>query len=175
MANNVQTPTVTLSGSGITVKVRRQPGDMLKLIEASVRRELESKKPEIPVQRLEIAPKEFKDVEDVNNPEYVEKLAAYEQEVQEKFAKKMLDVVIRIGIIDNPDKKELVGLRDMYGTLGIEIPEDDREFWIQFIVAPSAEDFSTLVYEVFGKSLPTEVQVAFHRNLFPSNVETPLR
>lgn len=175
MASNVQTPTVTLPGSGITVKVRRQPGDMLKLIEASCRRDMESEKPIVPVQRLEVAPKEFKDIEDVNNAEYVEQLAAYEQKVQDAFAKKMLDVVIRIGIIDSPDKKELIGLREMYATLGIDIPDDDREFWIQFIVAPSAEDFSTLVFEIFGKSLPSEVQVAFHRSLFSSNVETPSR
>ena len=64
-------------------------------------------------------------------------------------------------------------LRELYTNLDIEIPADDRTFWVQFVIAPSAEDFAHLTYEIFGKSLPTEVQVAFHRQLFPSQVETP--
>ena len=169
---NATAPTVTLPGSGLIVKIRRQPGDMLKLIETSVRREMEPSKPAIPTQKLEVGPNEFKEIEDVNNPEYVEALAKHEAEVQEKFAKKMLDVVIKVGIIDGPDKKELQTLRESYTALGIEVPEDDREMWVTFVVAPSAEDFSHLIFEIFGKSLPTEAQVAFHRSLFPSNVET---
>jgi hypothetical protein len=165
-------PTVTLPGSGLTVKVRRQPGDMLKLVEASARRGMESIKPEIPTQRLEVGPNEFKDIEDINNPEYLEALAVYEAKVQEQFAKKMLDVVVKVGIIDTPNKNELESLRETYTMLEIETPPDDREFWVQFIVAPSAEDFSLLIFEIFGKSLPTEAQVAFHRTLFQRNVET---
>lgn len=165
-------PTVTLPGSGLTVKVRRQPGDMLKLVEASARRGMESIKPEIPTQRLEVGPNEFKDIEDINNPEYLEALAVYEAKVQEQFAKKMLDVVVKVGIIDTPNKNELESLRETYTMLEIETPPDDREFWVQFVVAPSAEDFSLLIFEIFGKSLPTEAQVAFHRTLFQRNVET---
>ena len=170
---NVTTPTVTLPGSGLTVKIRRQPGDMLKLIEASVRREMDPLKPVIPTQKMEVGPGEFKEIEDVNNSEYVAALESYEASVQENFAKKMLDVVVKVGIIDSPNKEELDVLRESYVGLGIEIPEDDKSFWVQFVIAPSAEDFSHLMYEVFGKSLPTEAQVAFHRSLFPSNVETP--
>jgi hypothetical protein len=165
-------PTVTLPGSGLTVKVRRQPGDMLKLVEASARRGMESIKPEIPTQKLEVGPNEFKDIEDINNPEYLEALAVYEAKVQEQFAKKMLDVVVKVGIIDTPNKNELESLRETYTMLEIETPPDDREFWVQFVVAPSAEDFSLLIFEIFGKSLPTEAQVAFHRTLFQRNVET---
>ncbi|MBJ7394241.1 MAG: hypothetical protein JHD01_05760 [Candidatus Nanopelagicales bacterium] len=165
-------PTVTLPGSGLTVRVRRQPGDMLKLVEASARRGMESSKPEIPTQKLEVGPNEFSEIEDINNPEYIEALGIYEANVQEQFAKKMLDVVVKVGIIDTPDKDELESLRETYKTLEIETPPDDREFWVQFVVAPSAEDFSLLIFEIFGKSLPTEAQVAFHRTLFQRNVET---
>ena len=165
-------PTVTLPGSGLTVKIRRQPGDMLKLVEASARRGMESIRPEIPTQRLEVGPNEFKDIEDINNPQYLEALAVYEAKVQEQFAKKMLDVVVKVGIIDTPNKNELESLRETYTMLEIDTPPDDREFWVQFVVAPSAEDFSLLIFEIFGKSLPTEAQVAFHRTLFQRNVET---
>jgi hypothetical protein len=165
-------PTVTLPGSGLTVKIRRQPGDMLKLVEASARRGMESIRPEIPTQRLEVGPNEFKDIEDINNPQYLEALAVYETKVQEQFAKKMLDVVVKVGIIDTPNKNELESLRETYTMLEIDTPPDDREFWVQFVVAPSAEDFSLLIFEIFGKSLPTEAQVAFHRTLFQRNVET---
>jgi hypothetical protein len=171
MANS-NVPSVTLPGSGLTVKIRRQPGDMLKLVEASARRGMESIKPEIPTQKLEVGPNEFKDIEDINNPEYLEALAVYEAKVQEQFAKKMLDVVVKVGIIDTPNKNELESLRETYTMLEIETPPDDREFWVQFVVAPSAEDFSLLIFEIFGKSLPTEAQVAFHRTLFQRNVET---
>lgn len=167
------TPTVTLPGSGLTVKIRRQPGDMLKLIEASVRREMDPLKPVIPTQKLEVGPGEFKDIEDANNPEYVAELAKHEALVQEKFAQKMLDVVVKVGIVDGPNKDELAVLRESYVALGIETPEDDRSFWVQFVIAPSAEDFSHLMFEIFGKSLPTEAQVAFHRSLFQRNMETP--
>jgi hypothetical protein len=171
MANS-NVPSVTLPGSGLTVKIRRQPGDMLKLVEASARRGMESIKPEIPTQKLEVGPNEFKDIEDINNPEYLEALAVYEAKVQEQFAKKMLDVVVKVGIIDTPNKNELESLRETYTMLEIETPPDDREFWVQFVVAPSAEDFSLLIFEIFGKSLPTEAQVAFHRTLFQRNMET---
>jgi hypothetical protein len=145
---------------------------MLKLVEASARRGMESIKPEIPTQKLEVGPNEFKDIEDINNPEYLEALAVYEAKVQEQFAKKMLDVVVKVGIIDTPNKNELESLRETYTMLEIETPPDDREFWVQFVVAPSAEDFSLLIFEIFGKSLPTEAQVAFHRTLFQRNMET---
>jgi hypothetical protein len=167
-------PTVTLPGSGMTVKIRRQPGDMLRLIEASARRECESERPQPPTQKLEVGPGEFKEIEDVNNEEYVANLEAFELKVQEIFSKKMLDVIVKVGIVETPDIAEVSTLRTLYSDLNIEIPEDDRTFWVQFVVAPSAEDFAHLTYEVFGRSLPTEAQVAFHRTLFQRNVETPI-
>ena len=170
---NTANPTVTLPGSGMTVRVRRQPGDMLRLIEASVRREFDKEKPVPPVQRMETGPGEFKDIEDENNPVYVAELEIFEQKVQTRFAEKMLEVIVRAGIMDNPEEDEMTELRELYTNLDIEIPADDRTFWVQFVIAPSAEDFAHLTYEIFGKSLPTEVQVAFHRQLFPSKVETP--
>jgi hypothetical protein len=174
MSNN-QLPTVTLPGSGLTVRIRRQPGDMLKLIEASVRRDIEGKKPEPPTQRLEVGPGEFKEIEDLNNPEYIATLELHEAEFQEKFTEKMLDVIVKVGIVDGPVKEELDVLRETYNSLNIEIPENDRTFWVQFVLAPSAEDFSTLTFEIFGRSLPTEAQVAFHRTLFQRDMETKSR
>lgn len=172
MANQA-VPTVNLPGSGTSVRVRRQPGDMLRLIEASVRREFDKEKPVPPVQRIEVGPGEFKDIEDENNADYVARLAEFESKVQSKFAEKMLEVIVKVGIIDEPDTSEITHLRELYKGMDIEAPEDDRTFWVQFVLAPSAEDFAILTFEVFGKSLPTEVQVAFHRSLFPSEVETP--
>jgi hypothetical protein len=166
-------PTVTLPGSGMTVRIRRQPGDMLRLIEASARRECEPRRPQPPTQRLEVGPGEYKEIEDVNNEEYVASVEAFETEVQELFSKKMLDVIVKVGLVDNPDIAELSTLRSLYSDMNIEIPEDDRTFWVQFMVAPSAEDFAHLTFEIFGRSLPTEAQVAFHRTLFQRNVETP--
>ena len=172
MANH-NVPTVTLPGSGFTVRVRRQPGDMLRLIEASCRREFDAEKPVPPTQRIEVGPGEFKDIEDENNVVYQEQVDAFELRVQSRFAEKMLDVIVKAGIMDEPEENEVAQLRELYTDLGIELPKDDRTLWVQFVVAPSAEDFAHLTYEVFGKSLPTEVQVAFHRQLFPSKVETP--
>jgi len=170
---NAQTPTVTLPGSGLTVKIRRQPGDMLKLIEASARRELDSKKPIPPTQKLEVGPNEFKEIEDINNAQYIQELEKYEAEVAELFSRKMLDIIVKIGILDHPDKDDIANLRQLYQTLNIETPEDDRTFWVQFVLAPCIEDFSYLTFEIFGKSLPSEAQVAFHRTLFQRNMETP--
>lgn len=166
-------PTVKLPGSGYEVRIRRQPGDMLKLIEASVRRDIKPEEPIPPTQRLEVAPNEFKDIEDLNDPAYVVAMELHEQKFQEKFTQKMLDVIVRVGIADSPDPEELTSLRALYDSLAIEVPEDDRTLWVQFVLAPSVEDFSHLTFEIFGRSLPTEAQVAFHRTLFPRNVEAP--
>lgn len=166
-------PTVKLPGSGYEVRIRRQPGDMLKLIEASVRRDLKPEEPVPPTQRLEVAPNEFKEVEDLNNPEYVEAMDLHEAKFQDKFTQKMLDVIVKVGIADSPEIEEIAELRVLYDSLGIVVPEDDRTLWVQFVLAPSVEDFSHLTFEIFGRSLPTEAQVAFHRTLFPRNVETP--
>jgi len=165
-------PTVTLPGSGMTVRIRRQPGDMLRLIEASARREYEHERPQPPTQKLEVGPGEYKEIEDTNNEEFVASLEEFETKVQTLFSTKMLDVIVKVGIVDSYDVNELAELRKMYADMDIETPTDDRSFWVQFVVAPSAEDFATLTYEIFGKSLPTEAQVAFHRTLFQRNVET---
>lgn len=167
-------PTVTLPGSGMTVRIRRQPGDMLRLIEASSRREFESERPQPPTQKLEVGPGEYKEIEDVNNEEYIAQVAVFENKVQEAFSRKMLDVIVKVGLVDTPDIAELSTLRQLYSDMNIEIPEDDRTFWVQFVVAPSAEDFAHLTFEIFGRSLPTEAQVAFHRTLFQRNVETSI-
>jgi hypothetical protein len=160
---------ITLPNSLYEIDVRRQPAQLLDILRNRIAEELKEHKPAMPMQRVEISPGEFREVE-APNEEYQAKLSEFDELVGAKYLNRLWEVIAEIGVITKPDLDEITELRKSYERLNVDVPSNDKLFWLQYIVAPGIDDFNTLLYEVFGKSLPNDKQVAFHRQLFRGQV-----
>lgn len=153
--------------SGIEIDIRRQPAQLLDIIRGRVEDEMKPQRPDMPKQRVEISPGEYRDV-DAPNDEYEQQMTEFNTLVGQKFYARIWEVMADIGITSKPDIDELDTLRATYAKYGAIVPDNDKLFWLQYVVAPGIDDFNHLLYEIFGKSLPSDRQVAFYRQLFRS-------
>lgn len=169
-AKPAQAQTITLS-SGITVKLNRQPGDIMGKAQAAAERELEDSRPAVPTQKMETEPNVWRDIPNENSPEYVAAMIEWRSQVVSATSQKLLLVMERIGLVFEVDHARLADLRETYALLGIELPENDRSAYLGYVIAPTNEDQSRLFMEVFGRGLPQEAQVALHRRMFPRDME----
>jgi hypothetical protein len=169
-ATPAQAQTITLS-SGITIGLRRQPGDVMGKAQAAAEKDLEDTRPAVPTQSMETEPGVFRDIPNEHNPAYTAALAEWRSQVASKTSQKLLLIMERIGLVFEVDQDRLTELRETYALLGIELPENDRSAYLGYVIAPTNEDQSRLFMEVFGRGLPQEAQVALHRRMFPGNLE----
>lgn len=162
-------PTLTLS-SGETVRLNRQPADVMPKAQAAAARELEDSKPPAPTQSVETEPGVFRDIANESDPAYLEALSAWQTEVASRTAQKLLLIIERIGVVFTVDPQRLATLRETYAVLGIDLPEDDRAAYLAYVIAPTQDDQARLFEEVFGRGLPQEAQVRLHRRMFPGDM-----
>jgi len=163
-------PTITLS-SGITVKLNRQPADVMPKAQASAQKALAESKPQPPTQSLETEPGVWRDIPNEHDPAYQIALAEWQNDVNSLTSQKLLTLMERIGIVFEVDEKRLADLREAYALLDMELPADDRSAYLAYVIAPTHEDQARLFEEVYGRGLPQEAQVALHRRMFPGDVE----
>lgn len=169
--------TITLPVSGLTLTVRRQPISVIQKTnqraEDTVQRSIP--RPVPPVQEVATGPNEVKHIANLSDPEYQYQLKKYNEAVILATMQEMSKIITHIGIVHDEDLREHLReaekVQASYKELGYEVPEDLLEFALQYIIAPSQEDSSTLIYEVFGKSLPTSQQVAFKQAMFQSDIQ----
>jgi hypothetical protein len=161
---------ITLPVSGVTLTVRRQPMDVMLMLQSRARALHEA--PAIPQVTEEIGPNQTITRDDTSNPDYIRALAEYEQKWTTSFGEMLITVLARTCIVkDATFEKHIADARDVqqtYKDLGVEVPEDINEFAIKFIIAVSAEDINYLMMEAFGKSMPSEGQVAMRAAMFQS-------
>jgi len=69
-AKTVAAQSITLS-SGITVRLNRQPGDIMGKAQAAAERDLEDSRPAVPTQSMETEPNVWRDIPNEHNPEYI--------------------------------------------------------------------------------------------------------
>ena len=169
-AKTVAAQSITLS-SGITVKLNRQPGDIMGKAQAAAERDLEDSRPAVPTQSMETEPGVFRDIPNEHNPEYIAAMSEWRTKVASATSQKLLVIMERIGLVFEVDQQRLADLRETYAMLGIELPENDRSAYLGYVIAPTNEDQSRLFMEVFGRGLPQEAQVALHRRMFPGSLE----
>lgn len=162
--------TITLS-SGITIRLNRQPADVMPKAQAAAQRALEDSKPAMPTQSMETEPGVFRDIPNPHDPDYQISLAAWQNEVAQLTSQKLLTIMERIGLAFEVDQDRLATLRETYALLDIELPEDDRSAYLAYVIAPTHEDQARLFEEVYGRGLPQEAQVALHRRMFPGDLE----
>ena len=162
---------ITVPGSGIEINIRRQPVQVMDFLKAKIAEELESEKPVPPTQQVETAPGVFREVEALHDEKYVEAMQDYERKTAGKFIERIWHNMATLAVTDEVTPEMVAPYRAYYGQFGEKLPESDREVWLRYEVAPSMDDFATLMYEIYGKSLPTDKQVAFHRLLFQGRVQ----
>lgn len=166
----VALPTLTLR-SGHTVRVRHQPADTLPRLQARAQQELATDKPVPPTQRLETAPNEWREIPNEQDADYRAALVVWEARVSALAGEKATKLLMKLGLVMDVDEDALKHLRADYDELGLDLPEDDRTAWLNYVVAPTRDDQARLFEEIFGKALPVEAQVALHRRMFPGDVE----
>ena len=163
-------PTITLS-SGHTIKLNRQPGDVMAKATAAAEKELEDSRPSVPTQSMETEPGVWRDIPNEHDPAYKAALNEWRGEVASLTSQKLLLIMERIGLVFEVDQERLNELRETYALLGIDLPENDRSAYLGYVLAPTNEDQGRLFMEIFGRGLPQEAQVALHRRMFPINLE----
>ena len=169
---------ITLPVSQITLTVRRQPAGVLNSLRVRAEQINADTKPKPPVQTVQTAPGVTSDIEVINDPAHVERVAEWEQVVGQTFQDLMSECIAQIGVVSNdvlqPYLEEGRQVQASYKEMGIAVPDGIMAFTLSYIVAQAQEDMATLMDEVFGKSLPSQEMVALRRSLFPSEVQTPV-
>jgi hypothetical protein len=165
---------VQLPVSGAVLTIRRQPLDVM--MNLQVRAMEKHTKPVPPKVQEEVSPGQFIERDNLNDDTYQNEMSAYEDAWKKTFGDMLLSTLTRICIVNDDRLKEhLETAREMqaaYRDIGMSVPDDIIAFALQFVIAVSQEDMVALMMEVFGKSLPTESQVALRASMFSSTVQS---
>lgn len=158
---------ITLPVSGVTVKIRRQRAMVMERFVASIEQDLQGDKPTPPLISVEVSPGEYKDIPNESDEEYLVAARAHMIKTRDAADEKLLHFIAKTCMEFDVDYEEVTTLRQAYCELGMKVEDDDKIFYAKYVLAASNEDYHTLIYEVFGRSLPREAQVAMHSKLFP--------
>lgn len=162
-------PSIKLPISGYTVRIQRQRAEVMTRLRFVAEQELMDKKPKPPVQSVIVADGSTKDIENTADEGYIAALEQWQSDVQTLFAIKIMKFMATIGIVDSPPD-DIGETMAQYKAFGLEVEENPKEFWVLNIVASSNDDMAKLMFEIFGRSMPQEGQVAFYRQLFQGRV-----
>ena len=152
---------ITLKDSGITVKIKK----VSPLLYIQLRKQNPPPKP--PKQKVTDMNGREAWEENTANPEYLEALAAHEAEQEEKLSA----LTFKRGVQVEVDHDAVKELREFWRTeFGKELPEDDFEVYVRYIVIQSNDDFEQLYNAIITKSQPTAEDVNTAKQSFPSKV-----
>lgn len=164
--------TITLPESGAVLSVRRQPIDVLRRIQRIS--EERHPKPIPPKVRVETGPNEFHEIDNANDKAYTESLSEWETRTTFSLGELLIQTLVKVAVIHDAQfmkyVEEAKEIQSFYNEIGLEVPADIFVFTMTYHIAKSSDDLNMLIFEVFGKSLPKEEQVALHRHLFQGNV-----
>lgn len=162
-------PSIRLPISGYTVRIQRQRAEVMTRLRFAAEQEMADKKPKPPTQSVVVADGSTTELENTADEGYVAALEQWQSDVQSLAASKITKFMATIGVTDSPPD-DIGETMAQYKALGLEVEEDPKEFWVLNIVAPSNDDLAKLMFEIFGRSMPQESQVAFYRQLFQGRV-----
>lgn len=160
---------ITLPVSQHTITINRLRSDMMVRTQQSAEEDLKDKKPQPPMQKVLMADGKEEDMPNEGHPDYVAQLNSWNSAVKTLAANKLMTIITKLGIVDNPpdDVHEVYA---QYKELGIDVSDDLKMFWVTSILAPSPDDISMLMFEIFGRTMAREVQVEFYRAMFQGHV-----
>lgn len=157
--------------SGAEIKIRRQPAEIIQRLTEKAESEFADSAPKPPTQLVEIGPGQTREEANPTHPEYLAALQVHRATIQARMGQLMIDTMRKVAIITPTDTEAVAELRQNYAELGIELDPDDRKVWMDYLICPTQEDAAHLMFEIFGKSLPREGQIAMHKRLFRNSVE----
>jgi hypothetical protein len=164
---------ITLPVSGHKVRINRLRNELIMQARASAEEKLRDKKPKPPMQSIPIANGGFEEVENLAHPEYVAQLEKWNLAVGSFASVKVAELMAHAGLAEDPPES-INDTMQTYKRIGISVSDDKRIFWMMQVLAPTDDDFKFLMFEIFGRSLAREEQVAFWRNMFPSHTPGPI-
>jgi hypothetical protein len=162
-------PAITLS-SGYTITVRRMAAGTMAQLRQQAIKELDSERPTPPVQRVEVGPGEWRDVERSNDPDHLAALSVWEARVNQSTAMKWLRVVQSYAVLTPTDDEAVGAYREAMAAAGAELADDDREIFLWSIAAPTSDDVQALTGFILGISEPSREAVQAHAASFRGDV-----
>jgi hypothetical protein len=168
--------TVTMPMSGVEIRIRRTPFEVIQKINAKGEALLADAKPTPPVRTVQTGPDHYEHIPDPTDADYLAQMIEWKKAVAVEVDRLAIELIASVGIVHemtDDDRATIAQMRESYGLFVDNLPANDRVFWVKYIVAPTHEDYMTLLWEVFGRSAPSEAQVTFHRTLFRRPVQGP--
>lgn len=151
MSNPKQRPSFK-TPTGYTLHYRLLSPETMPRLQAAAKVALAEARPEVPTQRVEIGPDEWRDVENVHDERYQEALEAWEATVQEETGRRFLTLCEDYALIYEVDQEEVAALRAAYAAAGDTTIADlsDTQVFLWWIALPTADDQLTLYAKLFG-------------------------
>lgn len=156
----------TILPSGYTVQVRRLAPGMVASLHARVALDRAGERPEPPAQAVAVGPGEERTVPNPGDPDYQEALAAWDAVNKQQAAYKLLRLIQDYALLTPTDADAVASYREAMAAVGVDAPDDDRELYVWYLVAPTPADQQALVSFVLGVSEPGPGEVAAARATF---------
>lgn len=160
---------ITMPVSNHTIRINRLRYEMMLQTRHVAEQELADKKPIPPKQKITIASGEEQEVENATHPDYIKNLEMWNTGVATLASVKLAELMAMVGIADDPPD-DIHQTMEQYKRAGLPVNENPKIFWMLMIVAPADDDFKFLMFELFGRSMPQERQVAFWREMFRHHI-----
>jgi|SRR6187549_156475 len=137
--------------AGYIIHYRYLSQETIPRLDAAVRLALAEEKPQIPTQRMETGPGEWKDVPNPHDEVYQEALEAWEARVQEEAGRRFLTLCEQYALIYEVDLEEVAALKAVHVAIGDPLDGlTDEQIFLWRIAMPTADDQMLLYGKLFG-------------------------
>ena len=166
-------PEHTFKDSGITIRIRKVgPTTQQRLAQQIIK---DNPEPQPPVVETEVGPEKNE-----ADPEYIEKLAAWNTETRNQLTQRLLLIsALEAEVeIDAEAKQDIARKKRHLTVIGIPYEdnpdltpeENDKVFYILHVAAATPEDLGEFSSAVMRRSVPTEEAVQAQITTFPGDV-----
>lgn len=139
------------SSAGYRIHYRHLAPDTLPRLQAAARTALAAECPVVPTQPLEVAPGEFRDVENPHDAAYQEAREAWEAKVEEDQGVRFLKLCEDYALIYEIDQEEVAALKAVHEAIGDPLDDlSDKQIFLWKVALPTPEDQITLYSKLFG-------------------------
>lgn len=150
----------TFPDTGITIRIRKFSPSLRDDIDAALRRQYPV--PDPPMQAPVDGFGDAKPQPNPLDPEYREKVAAWQMAHARRLGEKLLRVAIQ-HYVEVPEENDMTGavadLRERMAPLGLDLDADDQYLYITRMAIGSPEDMRDFNAAIFQRSQPTRDEV----------------
>ena len=139
------------SSSGYRIHYRHLSPETLPRLQAAAKAALASERPQIPTQRVEVGPNEWREVDNVHDEAYQEALEQWEARVEQDAGQRFLTLCEAYALIYVVDVEEVAALKAVHRSIGDPLDDlSDAQIFLWRIALPSPDDQLTLYSKLFG-------------------------